>query len=164
MSPTWRRWCSRIACIRCPSARAVRTSARSSRAWWEISRRVSASSSGLPRPGLNTKETVEAFNDAFGRHDVDAVMALMTDDCLFENTLPPPDGERHVGPDEVRRFWQEFFDGTPQARFETEEMVVAGDRAVVRGRVDWGSGHVRGIDLFKVRDGKVAEKLSYVKG
>ena len=65
---------------------------------------------------------------------------------------------RHVG------FWQEFFDGTPQARFETEEMVVAGDRAVVRWRFDWGSGHVRGIDLFKVRDGKVAEKLSYVKG
>ena len=125
---------------------------------------MSASSSGLPRPGLNTKETVEAFNDAFGRHDVDAVMALMTDDCLFENTLPPPDGERHVGQADVRRFWEEFFSGTPQAQFETEEMVVAGDRAVVRWRFNWGSGHVRGIDLFKVRDGKVAEKLSYVKG
>lgn len=113
---------------------------------------------------MNTKETVEAFNDAFGRHDVDAVMALMTDDCIFENTLPPPDGERHAGQADVRRFWEEFFTGTPQARFETEEMVVAGDRAVVRWRFDWGSGHVRGIDLFKVRDGKVAEKLSYVKG
>jgi hypothetical protein len=43
-------------------------------------------------------------------------------------------------------------------------MVVAGDRAAVRWRFDWGSGHVRGIDLLKVRDGKVAEKLSYVKG
>ncbi len=113
---------------------------------------------------MNTKQVVEAFNDAFGRHDVDGVMALMTDDCLFENTLPPPDGERHVGQADVRRFWEEFFGGTPQARFETEEMVVAGDRAVVRWRFDWGSGHVRGIDLFKVRGGKVAEKLSYVKG
>ena len=36
--------------------------------------------------------------------------------------------------------------------------------AVVRWRFDWGVGHSRGIDLFKVRDGKVAEKLSYVKG
>jgi hypothetical protein len=43
-------------------------------------------------------------------------------------------------------------------------MVVAGDRATVLWRFDWGGGHVRGIDLFKVRDGKVAEKLSYVKG
>jgi len=24
--------------------------------------------------------------------------------------------------------------------------------------------HIRGVDLFRVRDGKVAEKLSYVKG
>ncbi len=113
---------------------------------------------------MNTEETVNAFNEAFGRHDVDAVMQLMTDDCIFENTLPPPDGERFVGQADVRKFWQQFFDGAPQARFEAEEMVVAGDRAVVRWRFDWGEGHVRGIDLIKVRDGKVAEKLSYVKG
>ena len=121
----------------------------------------------MPVPGLaptDTRETVEAFNEAFGRHDVDAVMALMTDDCIFENTLPPPDGERHAGQADVRRCWEQFFGGTPQARFETEEMVVAGDRAVVRWRFDWGGGNVRGIDLFKVRDGKVADKLSYVKG
>ena len=43
-------------------------------------------------------------------------------------------------------------------------MVVASDRATVRWRFDWGDGHIRGIDLFKVRDGKVAEKFSYVKG
>jgi len=112
----------------------------------------------------STEATINAFNEAFGRHDVDAVMALMTDDCIFENTLPPPDGERHVGQAAVRKFWWEFFTGTPQAKFEAEEMVVAGDRATVLWRFDWGDGHVRGIDLFKVRDGKVAEKLSYVKG
>jgi ketosteroid isomerase-like protein len=112
----------------------------------------------------STEATINAFNEAFGRHDVDAVMALMTDDCIFENTLPQPDGERHIGQAAVRKFWQEFFTGTPQAKFEAEEMVVAGDRATVLWRFDWGDGHVRGIDLFKVRDGKVAEKLSYVKG
>ncbi|TMD77838.1 MAG: nuclear transport factor 2 family protein [Chloroflexi bacterium] len=113
---------------------------------------------------MNTRETVEAFNDAFGRHDVDTVMSLMTEDCMFENTLPPPDGERFVGQAAVRKFWTDFFHDTPKARFEAEEMVVAGDRAVVRWRFDWGTGHVRGIDLFKVRNGKVAEKFSYVKG
>ncbi len=112
----------------------------------------------------STADTINAFNEAFGRQDVDAVMSLMTDDCIFENTLPTPDGERVVGQAAVRKFWEKFFGGTPQARFETEEVVVAGDRAVVRWRFDWGSGHVRGIDLFKVRDGKVAEKMSYVKG
>jgi ketosteroid isomerase-like protein len=113
---------------------------------------------------LSTEDTVNAFNEAFGRHDVEAVMALMTDDCIFENTLPPPDGERFVGQAAVRRFWEKFFGDTPKAAFEAEEMVVAGDRAVVRWRFDWGDGHVRGIDLIKVRDGKVSEKLSYVKG
>ena len=111
-----------------------------------------------------TAETVNAFNEAFGRHDVDAVMALMTDDCIFENTLPTPDGERHVGQKAVRAFWNQFFHDSPRAKFEAEEMVVAGDRAAVRWRFDWGDGHIRGIDLFRVRDGKVAEKLSYVKG
>ncbi len=112
----------------------------------------------------STEATINAFNEAFGRHDVDAVMALMTDDCIFENTLPTPDGERHVGQAAVRAFWNQFFSDSPRAKFEAEEMVVAGDRATVRWRFDWGDGHIRGIDLFKVRDGKVAEKLSYVKG
>ena len=35
---------------------------------------------------------------------------------------------------------------------------------VARWRYDYGDGHVRGVDLFTVRDGLVAEKLSYVKG
>lgn len=118
----------------------------------------------MPAPALTTEQTVNAFNEAFGRHDVDGVMALMTEDCVFENTLPPPDGERHVGQEDVRKFWDAFFQETPQARFEAEEMIVAGDRAVVRWRFDWGSGHVRGVDVLRVRDGKVAEKLSYVKG
>ena len=111
---------------------------------------------------------VDAFNAAFARGDVDAVMALMTDDCVFENTFPPPDGERHVGQAAVRRFWESFFASTESPRFETEEAFAAGDRVVGRWLFRWGSGgsggHVRGVDVFKVRDGKVAEKLSYVKG
>ena len=114
--------------------------------------------------GASTEDTVNAFNEAFGRHDVDAVMRLMSDDCVFENTLPPPDGERVVGQAAVRRFWERFFADTPRASFVAEEMFVAGDRAVVRWRFDWGDGHVRGVDVIKVREGKVAEKLSYVKG
>jgi hypothetical protein len=27
-----------------------------------------------------------------------------------------------------------------------------------------GAGHVRGVDLFRLRDGLITEKLSYVKG
>ncbi len=112
----------------------------------------------------DTQDVIDCFNEAFNRHDVDAVMALMTDDVVFENTSPQPDGERFAGQDAVRAFWEEFFASSPQAHFEAEEIITAGDRCTVRWRYSWGDGHIRGIDLFRVRDGKVAEKFSYVKG
>src|SRR5437867_2403949 len=98
--------------------------------------------------------------------DVDGVMALMTADCVFENTLPAPDGERFEGTAAVRTFWQRFFQSTPGARFETEEVFAVGDRGIVRWVFRWDDqgGRVRGVDVLRVRDGKVAEKLAYVKG
>ena len=111
-----------------------------------------------------TLATIERFNDAFNRHDVDAVMALMTDDVVFENTSPPPDGERHEGQTAVRAFWETFFAGSPGAHFAAEDTFAAGDRCTVRWRYSWGDGSIRGVDIFRVKDGKVAEKLSYVKG
>ena len=115
-----------------------------------------------------TRTAVERFNEAFNRHDVDTIMSWMTDDCVFENTRPAPDGTRITGQSAVRAFWVEFFRRSPQAHFDTEELIVSEDRCVVRWNYRWVrdgvSGHVRGVDLFRVRDGKVAEKLSYVKG
>jgi hypothetical protein len=106
---------------------------------------------------------VQRFNTAFGAKDVDAIMAAMTPDCVFEDTAPP-DGRRHVGADAVRAAWQSLFSGSPNAQFTVEELLPMQDRVVQRWRYDWGDGHVRGVDLFTVRDGRVAEKLSYVKG
>ncbi len=114
-----------------------------------------------------TAETLAAiarFNTAFGAHDVDGVMAAMTEDCLFDNTGPAPDGERYEGAVAVRGFWEKFFHENPNAKFVAEEQFAAGDRCVVRWRYEWGSGHVRGVDIFRVREGLVAEKLCYVKG
>ncbi len=116
----------------------------------------------------STAAAVERFNVAFNAHDVDAVMAAMTEDCIFESTSPPG-GWRYEGQEAVRACWEEFFQGNPSAQFEAEEVVVAGDRCVVRWLYRWTDGagqpeSVRGIDLLRVRDGKVAEKLAYVKG
>ncbi len=110
-----------------------------------------------------TAEAVARFGAAFDAHDVDAVMAAMTDDCVFENTAPP-DGVRYDGQAAVRAAFTEFFAASADATFETESEVFAGDRAVVTWRYAWADGHVRGVDLFVVRDGLVAEKRSYVKG
>jgi ketosteroid isomerase-like protein len=124
--------------------------------------------STTPGDAAATMAAVDAFNAAFSRLDAAAVMDRMTPDCVFENTYPAPDGERYAGAEAVRAFWERFFASTPSARFETEEAFAAGDRAVVRWVFRWERdgvpGHVRGVDVFRVRGGLVAEKLSYVKG
>jgi len=114
-----------------------------------------------------TRAAVDRFNDAFNRHDVDAVMAAMTDDCVFERASPPH-GERHVVQAAVRAAWEAFFAASPTAHFDAEEVIVADDRCIVRWAYSWTDGDtpgsVRGVDVITVRDGKVSEKLAYVKG
>jgi ketosteroid isomerase-like protein len=91
----------------------------------------------------------------------------MTDDTVFEDTSPAPDGRRIEGKAAVVDFWRGWFAHNPDAQFEAEEMIVSGDRAVVhwmyrkmRNGQPW---HLRGVDLFTVRNGKVDAKLAYVK-
>jgi ketosteroid isomerase-like protein len=112
---------------------------------------------------VSATEAVARFQEAFDAKDVDAVMAAMTPDCAFEDTSPP-DGVRHEGADAVRAAWTALFAASPDGVFTTEEVIGAGDRVVARWHYSWGDGHVRGVDVFTVRDGLIAEKLSYVKG
>lgn len=111
-----------------------------------------------------TLAVIERFNAAFNAHDVDAVMALMTEDCVFENTYPPPDGERFEGRAAVRANFAAFFAESRHARFEFADTFACDDRACVRWLYRWGNGHVRGVDVFHVRGNLIVEKLSYVKG
>ncbi len=93
----------------------------------------------------------------------------MTEDCVFESTWPPPDGERVVGHGAMRTFWERFFEQSPEAAIEIEELFACGDRATMRWKYRWRGpsspdSHVRGVDVYQIRDAKVAEKFSYVKG
>jgi ketosteroid isomerase-like protein len=108
-------------------------------------------------------DIIDAFGAAWAAHDLDAALAFLTDDCLFDSTEPAPDGSRFVGPDAIRGAWQPIFDD-PATTFTAEETFAAGDRVVQLWRFDWEGGHVRGVDVFRLLDGKIAEKLSYVKG
>jgi ketosteroid isomerase-like protein len=115
-----------------------------------------------------TRTTIDGFNDAFNRHDADRLASLLTEDTVFEDTSPAPDGRRVQGKAAVVEFWRTWFSRNPDARFESEEVIVSGNRATVlwvyhkmRIGQPW---HLRGVDVFTVRDGKVAAKLAYVKG
>ena len=115
-----------------------------------------------------TRTTIDSFNEAFNRHDADGLAAFLTEDTVFEDTSPAPDGRRIEGKADVVEFWRGWFVRNPDARFEAEEVIVSGSRATVlwvyrkmRNGQPW---HLRGVDVFTVRDGKVAAKLAYVKG
>ena len=123
-----------------------------------------------PSPGAaeSTRTVIERFNETFNRHDVDALAELLTDDTIFENTSPPPDGTRIEGKAAVLDFWRDWFARNLDATFDAEDIIVCDNRAVVRWiyrKVRNGQPwHLRGVDVFTVRGGRVAAKLSYVKG
>jgi len=115
-----------------------------------------------------TRATIDRFNSAFNRHDAETVAALLTEDTVFEDTSPAPDGRRVEGKAAVAEFWRGWFAKNTDAHFDAEEVIVAGNRATVlwvyrkmRNGQPW---HLRGVDVFTVRDGKAAAKLAYVKG
>ncbi len=130
--------------------------------------KMTANSGQNPQTAPTTRIVIDGFNTAFNRHDADALANWLTDDTVFEDTSPAPDGRRIEGKAAVVAFWRDWFARNPEAVFEAEEMFVSGDRAVVRwvyrkprNGQPW---HLRGVDVFTVRDGKVAAKLAYVKG
>ncbi|HET9647398.1 MAG TPA: nuclear transport factor 2 family protein [Microlunatus sp.] len=108
-------------------------------------------------------ETVRLFDAACNQHDLEALAELITDDCVFEDTTPP-DGLRHVGRDAVLEAFTAVMSGAPDLHFDIEEMVTVGDRVFVLWRYSWGDGHVRGVDVMRVRGDRVAESFAYVKG
>ena len=115
-----------------------------------------------------TIAAVERFCEAFNKHDLDTVMAAITDDCVLEGLTPYPDGARYEGKAAVRARWKEVFSAYPDLGYETEEIFAVGDRCVFRWvghrtDKDGQPEHHRGVDILLVRNGKVAEKLVYTK-
>lgn len=103
-----------------------------------------------------------AFGAACNAHDIEAALELCAADIRFESTSPP-DGELLVGREALRELWAPLF-ANVATQVEVEESIVSGDRVIQRCRYSWGDGHVRAVDVYRITDGKVAEKLCYVKG
>ena len=94
---------------------------------------------------MHTSDSILGLMDrstaALDAHDLDAVLALVTEDIVFESTSPPPDGTRYQGRAAVAQAWGDLLASTPKARFAVEEQFSDGsERAVVRWRYVWGGG------------------------
>lgn len=111
---------------------------------------------------MTTTETIIGqFNAAFRDRAPGKLVDIIADDCVMEGTGPEPDGNRWTGYAECLAGWQGLAT-EPTLRFETEHVDVFGDRAVIRWRVT-GAENYRGVNLMRVRDGKIVEALGYGK-
>jgi ketosteroid isomerase-like protein len=118
------------------------------------------------RISRETEDVMRQFHDAFDRHDPAAFVELVADDCVIENTTPAPNGSLHVGKQACLAVWQGLA-AAAGTGFSREEVSVVGERAIVRWRYRWGdeeSQSVRGVNLMRVRNGRVVEAMGYVKG
>jgi steroid delta-isomerase-like uncharacterized protein len=116
-----------------------------------------------------TTELLQAFAEAWNRHDADALMSFMTEDCAFEASAGPEVcGARYAGREAVRAAYAEVWATYPDAHWANPRHVVQGERGVSEWtftgtRADGTRVEVNGCDLFTFRDGKIALKNSYRK-
>jgi ketosteroid isomerase-like protein len=118
----------------------------------------------------NRVALLEAFTTAWEARDIDAVMALMAEDCEFRCSVGPDPGARFVGRDEVRRGFELFIGSSsaPAPETETAEMLVNGNFAVTRWTLRWpkpdgSSLRVRGCDVFEFEGALIKLKDTYRK-
>ena len=114
-------------------------------------------------------ELLDRFADAWNRHDLEALMSMMTDDCVFQASAGPHvDGQRSEGQPSVRAAYAAVFETFPDAHWGNARHFVAAHRGVSEWtftgtRKDGTRVEVNGCDLFTFRDGKIAIKNSYRK-
>lgn len=113
-------------------------------------------------------DVIKRFKAALNSGDIEAMSALLTPDTVFENTRPPPDGTRFEGHEQVHAFRQDFFRGASMEHIEIEEIFAHDNRYIMHWTYRWvdgqgNAGHIGGVDVYRLRDGLIAEKLSYIK-
>lgn len=114
-------------------------------------------------------ELLRAFTAAWNRHDIDALMSFMTEDCVFETASGDEAcGTRVEGADAVRRRFEQVWKTIRDARWDDGRHFVAGDR----GASEWTFSGTRpdgrrivvdGCDLFTFREGRIVVKSTYLK-
>ena len=111
---------------------------------------------------MNPDETVRAFCESFDRFDVDEMMRLIADDCVYHNIPLEP----VRGAEAIRQTLGMFQQMLKTIRFEVHHQTSSGN-IVQNERVDWFETHdgkryglpVAGV--FEVRDGKIVAWRDY---
>ncbi|WP_219460799.1 nuclear transport factor 2 family protein [Nonomuraea rhizosphaerae] len=124
-----------------------------------------AADTGTDGVERTTREVLDRYNDAFRLHDPGLLADLIADDCVIEDSGPAPDGVRREGGPACLARWSELA-GDRALRFTPETAEIRGDLAVQPWLLQWGDGErdrLRGVNLIRIRAGRIVEARGYVK-
>lgn len=116
-----------------------------------------------------TADMLADFAAAWNRHDIDALMSFMSDDCVFETVAGPEQwGARHTGREAVRAAFAAAWANFPDAQWNNGQHWVAGDRGVSESTftgtaADGSRVEADMVDVFTFQDGKIRVKNAYRK-
>lgn len=114
------------------------------------------------------RDLLAAFAAAWGRADVEALMALMTDDCVYKASVGPEPGTTYSGADAVRRGFTEILAFEADGEQRSGQVWFSGDYAFAEWAYDEIDGdgkatEIKGIDVFHFVDNKLRLKDAYRK-
>ncbi|MEU7293051.1 nuclear transport factor 2 family protein [Streptomyces exfoliatus] len=113
----------------------------------------------------STAEVIDRFNRAFTDREADLLADLIAEGCVMESVQPAPHGERVVGREACTKWWTALVEDLT-SQFTPQEVIVAGDRATIVWTYRFGDGPdqwVRGVNVMRVRDGRIVEALGFSK-
>ena len=125
--------------------------------------------------GAELQEFIDRYNDAWNVHDVNAIVAMHTDDSVFENHVT---GDVYVGRERIGAAIRGIFSVFPDLSFEGRRQYVREDlvvqewtaRGTHEGTMTRGGIEIpptgkqveyKGMDVIPIRDGLVARKDVY---
>jgi len=116
-----------------------------------------------------TPEFLDAFADAWNRHDADAIASMMTSDCvMLLSAGPTKEGARFEGHDEIKSGANAVFARMPDVQWLDPRHFIVGDRGVTQWVLvatgpDGEKIQTNGCDIFQFRNGLIALKDTYRK-
>ncbi len=118
-----------------------------------------------------------AANDGFAevnRHDLEALLERYHEDAVFEFPVDSVMSGRHVGLEEIRGFYEQWFEFMPTIRFTVQHTAVEDIFALTatnNGYVEWEVDqsdregkqyHATGITKLQIDGGKIRHVKDYV--
>jgi ketosteroid isomerase-like protein len=114
-----------------------------------------------------TRERLAAFNDAWARADVPALMEFMTEDCVYQASVGPEPGQTFAGKEAVRRGFEALLAHDSEAEGRGGRCFVAGNLGVAEWSYvymrDGRAIEVRGCDIFEFVGDKIRRKDAFRK-